>query len=136
MAVIKVTKKDLAMNALPSVQWVSAKLKMEGPTKSSNGKSYNYLVVATLGDDCVEAPGKEIRTYFNDTFGLGSMHPMFAAVRNIPVSALQEGDDLDTDEIQDAEVDVKLGLGTYNGQAQSTITDWLPLGKGTAGGGF
>lgn len=138
MAVVKVTKQDLAMNTIPPVQWASARIiQVEGPLRAASGKSSNYFVTTILDDSCLDAPGKKHRTCVNDTNGLGNFYPIFAAVRDVPVSTFSPGDELDTDELIDADVDVKVSISEgQNGQPISIITDWLPLGKGTVKSGF
>lgn len=130
MAVIAVTKKDLAMNTVLERQWVSANIsKVEGPTAAKSGRSYNYTVTYTLSDAC-DAPGKEITITYNDTRGFGDLHPVFAAVRGISLKEIKVGELLDTDELQGQDLDVLVIPDVYLGQPKNSIGGYLPLGKG------
>jgi hypothetical protein len=130
MAVIKVTQADLVANKIIGPVWVDSVItKVEGPFKASSGKSHNYFVTFTFGEDC-EAPGKEVRICYNDTRGLGNLYPVFAAVRGVSLSKLEVGTDLDTDELLNCELAVNAVPGVNNNQTFQDITNYLPVGKG------
>lgn len=130
MAVIKVTQADLSMNTVLEAQWVGATItKVEGPSRASSGKSNNYYITYTLSENC-DAPGKEVQVVYNDTRGLGNLHPVFAAVRGISLKEMKVGETLDTDELIGSELDVHVIPDTYNNNIKQGIDGYLPSGKG------
>lgn len=130
MAVIKVTQADLSANKVIGPVWVSSTItKVEGPLRAASGKSNNYFITYTFNENC-EAPGKEVRVCYNDSRGLGSLHPVFASIRGIHVKDFKVGEELDTEELLNTELDVHAVPDVNNNQPFQNIDNYLPVGAG------
>lgn len=131
MPIIKVTQADVLRNKVVDAAWYGANIsKIDGPSLSAKGDSYNFVVSFTL-DGKSPAPGKEIQQYFN-TKAIGRIVPLLSAVRGKEVEAPGAGQELaiDTDELMNKNIDVKVSVDTYEGQLRNGIEAFLPYGNG------
>lgn len=129
MPVIRVTQKDLSASAVLEMQWVTATISKVELSRAASGKSNNYNITYILSENC-PAPEKEIMKVYNDTRGLGDLYPVFAAVRGISLSEIKLGEELDTDELINASLDVHVIVEVYQNVPRNSVDGYLPTGKG------
>lgn len=140
MPVLKFTQSDKLKSALLPDGWYSAEVsKIEGPKKSSGGKSYNMFVTITVSEG--DYKDKELLLVFNNKMNNPSvagtmqlwpqeyMLQLVAAVHGIPFDEIIP-DNVNTDDLIGVPFDVKVIKGVYDGIPCNTIQSFLPHGKG------
>ena len=134
MAVIKFSKADvLRSKNLEADTWYSWEItKIEGPTVSAKGDSYNYKFTLSLIDQSEDLNGKEINRTYNSK-AISMMIPIYAAANGKKLDEIDpEAFDVDTDELVGKKVDGKYKLEPYEGNLVGKVEDYLPY-KSVAG---
>ena len=123
MALLKITDADIQKLKALEAGWYGATItKVSDPTPSKDKLSNNIIITFTIDD----ADGKEVQHYFNSKL-FAMIVPLVEAVRGAKMGA---GFDLDTDELKDKKVDIKLVQELYQGNLQNKIDAYLPYGQG------
>lgn len=125
MPIIKITAADIQKNKNLENGWYGAQISKVGDLeKSSKGDSVNLKVTFTIDN----TDGKEIERYYNSK-AMGMIVPLVEAIRNngpIPPADFA----LDTDELLNKKIDVKVVNEIYEGRPVNKIEGFLPYGKG------
>lgn len=140
MPVIKFTQADKLKSALLPDGWYNAEItKIEGPKKSSGGKSFNTFFTITVIEG--DYKDKELLLVFNNKMNNPSvagtmqlwpqeyMLQLVAAVHGIPFDEIIP-DNVNTDDLLHVPFDVKVIRGVYEGIPTNTIQAFLPYNKG------
>lgn len=129
MPVIAFSKADVLRTKTVDTGWYEATItRIDGPKEAKSGGSLNFDVIFTLGEKS-PIPGKELNRTFNSK-AISMMIPLVAAAKGEAVN--ENGFQLDTDDLLNKKVDIKVVVDTYEGQLLNKVEEFLPHGAATS----
>ncbi len=127
MPIINITAADVLKSRNIDPAWYGATITKIGDLiASSAGDSVNCKITFTIEG----TEGKEIDRTYNSK-AIGMIIPLFAAVKGVDISTITpENFQINTDELLNKKVDVKVVLEQYQGRYTNKVEDVLAYGKG------
>lgn len=140
MPVLKFTQADKLRSLVAPDGWYTGEVTgIDGPKKSSSGKSFNYFVTIAITEG--KLAQKDFTLIFNTesnratVMGTALIFPtdyflhLQAAITGTPLADLSV-DSLDTDTLLHKPFDFKLTKGVYDGIVMNAVQEFLPKGMG------
>lgn len=123
MPLIAFKPADVLRNKVLEPGWYGAKIvKVTDWKASSNADSYNMNVVFLIAN----TEGKEVERLFNSK-AISMMLPLIQAATGLVIKP--EEFNFNTDDLMNKEVDVKIGVKTYEGRLSNEIVDYITFGR-------
>jgi hypothetical protein len=146
MPVLHFTPADaLQTKVIPAGTYPCEITRIEGPKKSSSGKSYSYYVDIAVTTGAYQGKTRTIvlNSESNSPSLLGDMQ-FYPQAYFLIIAAAIEGEnnvqaidtDLDTDDLVHAALDCTWGTATVEGRLINVIVDFHPSGYGASAPGF
>ena len=140
MAILKFTDKDkLASKTMPDGWYSFEVVSIDGPKKSSSGKSFNFPSKFRVIDD-PDFADKELELFFNtgtknaSVMGTLQILPhnqiIHLAAATASVTIDEVPDDVDTDSLKGLKFDGYVTKTISDGAVFNTVTNFLPYGTG------
>lgn len=123
MPLIPFTPADVLKSVMLPDAWYKAQIVKIGDWKQSTKGSTMNLIITFLIE---ETEGKEVEFMVNSSMKEKLLPLASAAMQK---EFTPEKFNLDTDELKDKQLDVKVVKGEYKGNIKNEIVDFLPYGK-------